>query len=98
MKRLSVYSIFATIALLVLAVACQKEPQRDLTTVDSFTKAKPVWAEARHKEKNLILYFREVIKAGWNKDAYIRIAASTVKQFISGILPSAISLTWSQVT
>ena len=77
MKRLSVYSIFATIALLVLAVACQKEPQRDLTTVDSFTKAKPVWAEARHKEKNLILYFREVIKAGWNKDAYIRIAAST---------------------
>ncbi|MBR6671922.1 MAG: hypothetical protein IKL17_02860 [Alistipes sp.] len=77
MKRLSVYSIFATIALLVLAVACQKEPQRDLTTVDSFTKAKPVWAEARQEEKNLILYFREVIKAGWNKDAYIRIAAST---------------------
>lgn len=77
MKRLSINSILTAAVLLLLATACQNQPQFDLTSVESFTKAKPVWAEDRQEEKHLILSFREIIKAGWNKNAYIRIAAST---------------------
>lgn len=77
MKRFSINSILAIVAMVIMMTACQKSPQIDLTNVDAFTKAKPVWAEGRQKEKNLILSFREVIKAGWSKNAYIRIAAST---------------------
>ena len=59
-------------------VACgPNEPQSNPTDIDSFVKAKPVWAEGRETEKNMILSFREVVKAGLNKESYIRIAAST---------------------
>ena len=64
-------------ALLAIFAGCAPAPKIDLTAVDSFAEAIPVWAEGREKEKNLTLSFREVISAGRAKEAYIRIAAST---------------------
>ena len=46
-------------------------------TVDSFEKARPVWAEGRECEKNLTLSFRAVVQAGKGRKADIRVAAST---------------------
>ena len=77
MKRFSLTSILAAIAAMTIVSCCNNEPQTNLADIDSFTQAKPVWAEGRQKEKNLILSFREVVKAGWGADANIRIAAST---------------------
>lgn len=77
MKRFALTSILAAIAAMTIVSCCNNEPQTNLADIDSFTQAKPVWAEGRQKEKNLILSFREVVKAGWRADANIRIAAST---------------------
>ena len=60
---------------LMMVVGCSK-PAADLTQIDSFTKAKPVWAEGRERERNLTLSFREVIKTRWASEAYIRLTAS----------------------
>ena len=78
MKRFSINSILAIVAMVIMMTACQKSPQIDLTNVDAFTKAKPVWAEGRQKEKNLILSFREVIKAGWLQQALPPVGESDV--------------------
>ena len=77
MRRLSLTSILAAAAAMIMFACCPKGPQSNPTDIDSFVKAKPVWAEGRETEKNLILSFREVVKAGLNKESYIRIAAST---------------------
>lgn len=53
------------------------ENGRDLTTVDSFEKAVPVWAEGRQEEKNLYLGFRNVLDSKDVKTAIVRLAAST---------------------
>lgn len=75
MKRLLQYGFLAT--LITIVVGCAPAEKIDLTAVDSFVEAIPVWAEGRQTEKNLTLSFREVITAGSTKQAYIRIAAST---------------------
>ena len=77
MRRLSLASILAAAAALIMVACGPNEPQSNHTDIDSFVKAKPVWAEGRETEKNMILSFREVVKAGLNKESYIRIAAST---------------------
>ena len=75
MKQLLQYGFLAT--LITIVVGCAPAEKIDLTAVDSFVEAIPVWAEGRQTEKNLTLSFREVITAGSTKQAYIRIAAST---------------------
>ena len=75
MKQLLQYGFLAT--LITIVVGCAPAEKIDLTAVDSFVEAIPVWAEGREKEKNLTLSFREVITAGRAEQAYIRIAAST---------------------
>ena len=75
MKQLLQYGFLAT--LITIVVGCAPATKIDLTAVDSFAEAIPVWAEGRQTEKNLTLSFREVISAGRVQDAYIRIAAST---------------------
>ena len=75
MKRLLQCGFLA--ALITILAGCAPATKIDLTAVDSFAEAIPVWAQGREKEKNLTLSFREVISAGRVQDAYIRIAAST---------------------
>ena len=75
MKHILRCGIFA--AIISFFAGCTPAPKIDLTVVDSFAEAIPVWAQGREKEKNLTLSFREVISAGRVQDAYIRIAAST---------------------
>lgn len=71
-----IFALFtAAFASLLLAFGCA-EKEIDLREVDSFTKAKPVWAEGREKEKNLTLSFREVVKVAFAREAYIRLTAS----------------------
>ena len=77
MKKFHIYSLLVAFALVLSSVACSPKQASNIADVDSFVKAKPVWADGREKEKNLILSFREVIKTGFVKSAYIRIAAST---------------------
>ena len=75
MKHILHCGIFA--AIISFFAGCTSAPKIDLTAVDSFSEAIPVWAQGREKEKNLTLSFREVISTGRVQDAYIRIAAST---------------------
>ena len=75
MKRLLQCSFLA--AMIAIFAGCAPAVKPDLTIVDSFVEAIPVWAEGRQTEKNLTLSFREVIAMGRAKQAYIRIAAST---------------------
>ena len=75
MKHILHCGIFA--AIISFFAGCTSAPKIDLTAVDSFSEAIPVWAQGREKEKNLTLSFREVIPTGKVQDAYIRIAAST---------------------
>ena len=72
------YNFFTllAVAFAALLLAGCTPAEADLTQVDSFTKAKPVWAEGRETERNLTLSFREEIKAGWASEAYIRLTAS----------------------
>ena len=75
MKRLLQCGLLA--ALITILAGCTPATKIDLTAVDSFAEAIPVWTQGREKEKNLTLSFREVISAGRVQNAYIRIAAST---------------------
>ncbi len=75
MKRLFWGGLLATI--LAIFAGCTPAAKPDLTTIDSFAEAIPVWAEGRETEKNLTLSFREVISTKRAEEAYIRIAAST---------------------
>ena len=73
--KCSFYTLLAAAFACLLLVGCSTQ-EADLTQVNSFSKAKPVWAEGRQTERNLPLSFREVIKAGWVSEAYIRLTAS----------------------
>ena len=75
MKNSLFSGICTAIFVLMMLAGCSK-PTTDLTQFDSFTKAKPVWAEGRETERNLTLSFREVIKTHWVGEAYIRLTAS----------------------
>ena len=75
MKRLFWGGLLA--AILAIFAGCTPTAKHNLTTIDSFAEAIPVWAEGRETEKNLTLSFREVISTKRAKEAYIRIAAST---------------------
>lgn len=75
MKRLFWGGLLATI--FAIFTGCTPAEKIDLTEVNSFAEAIPVWAEGRQTEKNLTLSFREIISTGSVKDAYIRITAST---------------------
>ncbi|MBR5876935.1 MAG: hypothetical protein IKZ11_00035, partial [Alistipes sp.] len=75
MKRYLLYSLLC-VATLILVGCSLGNSKVDLCHVDSFSKAKPVWAEGRQTEKNLTLSFREVVDANFVGSAYIRIAAS----------------------
>lgn len=75
MKRLLFGSLWAVI--IAVLASCSADVKTDLTAVDSFAEAIPVWAEGRETEKNLTLSFREVLEVGRISEAYIRIAAST---------------------
>lgn len=72
----SLFSGICTAIFVLMMLAGCSEPATDLTQFDSFTKAKPVWAEGRETERNLTLSFREVIKTHWVGEAYIRLTAS----------------------
>ena len=75
MKPNSFRSILSAIAAILILASCSKTSV-DLTQIDSFTTAKPVWAEGRECERNLTLSFREVIKTTLTSEAYIRLTAS----------------------
>ena len=75
MKPRFLCGLLTAIIATAMVVGCAK-PAIDLTQVDSFTQAKPVWAEGREVEQNLTLSFREEVKASWVSEAYIRLAAS----------------------
>ena len=75
MKRFLLYSLLC-VATLILAGCSFGDSEVDLCHVNSFSKAKPMWAKGRQTEKNLTLSFREVVKANFVGSAYIRIAAS----------------------
>ena len=75
MKHTFWSSLCATLTIVMLLMGCEK-PATNLTEIDSFVKAKPVWAEGREVERNLTLSFREIIKTSWVSEAYIRLTAS----------------------
>lgn len=74
MKKLLLYAIATLTA--ALFISCGNLPT-NLAEVDSFVKARPVWAEGRETEKNLTLSFREVVEAGPFSKSLIRITASS---------------------
>ena len=75
MKPRFLCGLLTAIIATAIVAGCTK-PSIDLTEVDSFTRAKPVWAEGREVEQNLTLSFREEVKTSWVSEAYIRLAAS----------------------
>ncbi|MBQ1957603.1 MAG: hypothetical protein II353_01960, partial [Alistipes sp.] len=75
MKKRLFNFLVAALAILMGGYSCSNG-EVDLCHVEQFTKAKPVWAEGREKEKNLTLSFREIVDASFVGSAYIRIAAS----------------------
>ena len=75
MKHTFWSSLCATLTIVMPLVGWGK-PVTNLAEIDSFVKAKPVWAEGRETERNLTLSFREIIKINWVSEAYIRLTAS----------------------
>ena len=75
MKKHFIYKCLAVFCLALAAVGCS-QPIADLREVDSFVKAKPVWAEGRETEKNLTLSFREQFSSYFTSTAYVRLTAS----------------------
>ncbi len=66
-----------TLLLFIIALfsnACSSNQQ--VAEYTEFIEAKPVWSEAREKEQNLTLSFREIVEVGFIKEATIRLAAS----------------------
>ena len=76
MKNSILTAIIAAATALTTA-GCSRQTAPDLTAVDSFGTARPVWAQGRETEKNLTLSFRQNIRARRVSSARISIAAST---------------------
>jgi len=68
---------FIAVAFFTLFGSCREAAVKpDLTLVNSFVQAVPVWAEGQDTVKNQTLSFRQVIESKNPRSAYIRLAAS----------------------
>lgn len=73
-RLLTIVALLAAFCLSL--ISCSHETE-DLAQCNSFHEAVPVWAEGRETEKNLTLSFREVVSVRKDREAIVRLAAST---------------------